>query len=141
MINMSGLGPIGSNKDKKTKSTLGPIGSQRHQKKKAQDRERKLADRLGGEATPNSGATKMKPGDVHLPNFLIDDKYTGKKSYSLTTENINKLCKEARSMSKSPAFVIYFENSSGIYDLNPKEWAIIPLETAIELGYFEEEEI
>ena len=118
-------------------NNLGPLGSQKHNKKKAQKRERDLAEELGGKATPNSGATPMSPGDVHLPDFLLDDKFTGKKSYSVTTETLNKLCREARSLGKDPALVIHFEDSSGIKDLNPQTWVLIPLKTATEMGYFD----
>lgn len=115
--------------------SLGPMGSGKSNKKIAQKRERDLAESLGGESTPNSGATPSKPGDVHLPNFLLDDKFTGKLSYSVTIDDINKLCHEARSLSKQPALIIHFNNER-MNMLNQRTWALIPLETAKEMGYF-----
>lgn len=115
---------------------LGPMGSGKSNKKTAQKRERDLAEYLGGEATPNSGATPSKPGDVHLPDFLLDDKFTGKLSYSVTIKDINKLCREARSLSKQPALIIHFTNEE-MSMMNEKTWALIPLKTAKEMGYFD----
>lgn len=111
----------------------GAMGSQKSNKKKAQDREQKLGDRFKGEATPNSGATPGRPGDVSLKEFLVEDKFTGRKSYSVTCELLNKICKEAYSVGKSPAFIVHFEDHIGQF--NPDTWVLLPLDVAEEKGF------
>lgn len=103
---------------------FGQLGSQKNNKVKATSRERSLAKRLGGRAVPASGAIAGMPGDIETERFLIDDKFTGQKAYTLTIKTLDKLTREANSQDKQPLLIIKFEN--GISKGSPSEWALIP---------------
>lgn len=111
----------------------GSLGSKKNNKKEAQKRERQLAKRLGGRATPNSGAMDGDKGDIVLPNFVIDDKFTNDLGYTLETELINKTSREAYERNREPGIIIEFRKMVKA----PKEWALIP-ERLTDLDTFEE---
>ena len=54
--------------------------------------ERKLAKKLGGRTTPNSGATPFRKGDVEAQGCRIEHKYTDNlKQYSFKPEDLRRL--------------------------------------------------
>ena len=93
-------------------------------KKEAQKRERALAKRLGGQATPNSGAIDGQKGDVVLDKYLVDDKFTGQSSYTLKKSEMDKISREARERNREPMFVIKF--TKGVPKNCESEWALLP---------------
>lgn len=103
---------------------FGRLGSEKNNKKEAQKRERGLAKRFGGKATPNSGAIEGFRGDVILDKYLVEDKFTNQKGYSLKLETLSKITKEAYEANREPLFIVEFRQ--GIKHGNPKEWALIP---------------
>jgi len=64
-------------------------------KKKSKAQESRTAKEFGGKATPASGALDGAKGDIKTPYFLIENKFTDKKSYSLKLETWDKIAKEA----------------------------------------------
>jgi len=64
------------------------------------------------------------PGDISTEKYLIDDKFTGQKAYTLTIETINKVTREAYSQDKIPMLIMKLEN--GISKGYPSEWCLIP---------------
>ena len=101
----------------------GSLGSNKASKTEAIIRERALAKRLGGKAQSNSGSGDDK-GDVLHHTFLIDDKFTATRSYTLSKETLDKLSREARGHDREPLLMIKFKK--GIAKGNPSEWAVIP---------------
>ena len=53
------------------------------------------AKRFGGRQQIGSGITWSAPGDVRTEKFLIDSKFTEKKSYSVSKKTWDKLYEEA----------------------------------------------
>lgn len=102
----------------------GRIGSNKSNKEKAQIRERKLAERLGGKSQPNSGATDAAKGDIKIEKFLIDDKFTGTKGYTLKKEDLDKISREARGHNREPMMILKF--TKNVPKGMPSEWAIFP---------------
>ena len=74
--------------------------------------EKELAKKVGGRVQIASGAmpvASMK-GDVKTKVFLIDDKTTGAKSYSLKLADFRKIRKQAFQANRRPAMRVHFEN-------------------------------
>jgi len=63
--------------------------------RRAQRSERQLARSTGGRQQPASGAFPGRKGDVIENGFLVDDKFTDHKSYTLTVEQWRKISMEA----------------------------------------------
>jgi hypothetical protein len=68
--------------------------------------ERQAAKSLGGKLQPASGALNAVhlKGDVKTDIFLVDDKVTAQKSFSLNFETWRKLSKEAWVNDRKPLF-------------------------------------
>lgn len=56
--------------------------------------------------TINSGAIWFNKGDLRYKNYLIDTKYTAKKSFSITKSIIEKIWEDALTMNKEPMLQI-----------------------------------
>jgi hypothetical protein len=61
---------------------------------------------FGGKTIPGSGNKWWNPGDIKTADFLIQDKQTEKKSFSITQDLWTKTCKEANESGKLPALSI-----------------------------------
>jgi hypothetical protein len=74
--------------------------------------EKHLAKQLGGRVQIASGALPVASlkGDVKTKTFLIDDKTTGAKSYSLKLDDFRKMRKQAFQANRRPAMCVNFEN-------------------------------
>ena len=65
--------------------------------------EKKAAKRMGGTQKPGSGSLPGAKGDIDLPEFLVENKATLAKSYSLKLDTLLKVYQEALEVGKSPA--------------------------------------
>lgn len=74
--------------------------------------ENHLAKQLGGRRQIASGALPVASlkGDVKTKTFLLDDKTTGAKSYSLKLEDFRKIRKQAFQANRRPGMCVNFEN-------------------------------
>jgi hypothetical protein len=72
----------------------GQIQSKKH--------EARLAKKLNGQRTAASGAFWNRKGDVRTKELLIEHKWTGKKSFSLKSEVLEKIVNEAILDSRTP---------------------------------------
>ena len=63
--------------------------------KQSQKHEKRLAKKVNGTTTAASGAFWSRKGDVRSYDLLIEHKWTGKKSFSLKAEVLEKIVKEA----------------------------------------------
>lgn len=72
------------------------------------DREKRYAKRIGGRLQPASGALRAVglKGDIKTKLFLIDSKLTGKETYKLDANTLDKIRDEALSMGKIPALSV-----------------------------------
>ena len=66
------------------------------------------ARRDGADLVKNSGRG-MRKGDARRGSFLIDYKFTEKKSYALNIEAVNAFSKQAYSEGYTPVIVAVFE--------------------------------
>ena len=81
---------------------------------RSQKSEKALALKHGGRVQPASGALPVKSlkGDVRLKHFLIDDKTTEAKSFSLKLEDWMKIRNQAYSMQRRhPVIHVNFEQT------------------------------
>ena len=62
------------------------------QSRKHEDRIAKLVD---GQRTAASGAFWQRKGDIRNEDLLIEHKWTGKKSFTLSSDVLEKIVKEA----------------------------------------------
>jgi len=75
-----------------------------HVKRRSKYSEKRAAEVIGGRIQPGSGAlpvTSMK-ADAKSENFLLEDKFTDKKSYSLKEDVLRKLLMEAIKNNRRP---------------------------------------
>lgn len=57
--------------------------------------EKRLAKAIGGSRTAASGAFWSRKGDVRSTDLLVEHKWTGKKSFTLTAQVLEKIMTEA----------------------------------------------
>jgi hypothetical protein len=69
------------------------------------------AKKVGGRRQKGSGNLWYAPGDVRSDNFLIDDKTTKHKSFSITTEIWDKLYEEALFSYRIPALSLKIQET------------------------------
>lgn len=78
--------------------------------KQSRKHEDRLAKKLGGSRTAGSGAFWHRKGDVRTPELLIEHKWTGKKSFSLKSDVLEKIVNEAIMDSRTPILGISLNN-------------------------------
>lgn len=77
---------------------------------------------MGGKVTAASGALDRK-GDVRAPEHLYEAKWTGKKSFTLKSEVLEKITREALIEGRTPVLQI---------ELNGRTYAVVEWETWLE---------
>jgi hypothetical protein len=77
-----------------------------HGQKESQRHEKRLEDVIGGKRVAASGAFWSRKGDVRSEKYLIEHKFTEKKSYSLKALDLDKVEKEAIMTGRVPLFAI-----------------------------------
>ncbi len=87
--------------------------------------ETSLASRLGGKQTPGSGALSGAKGDVKVSNFLIENKSSTTKSFSVQQATLHKIYQEALEVSLNPAMSFQFVNDQGKSEKRDR-WVCIP---------------
>jgi Holliday junction resolvase len=68
--------------------------------------EDRLAKKLGGQRTAASGAFWSRKGDVRTEDLLIEHKWTGKKSFTVKSDIIEKIVTEAIMDGRTPVLGI-----------------------------------
>lgn len=86
-------------------------------KARSRKSEARCARFVGGRTQPASGALPVAAfkGDVKSAKFLIDDKTTNRKSYSIAVKLWQKLVREAFINRRSPALRIEFTDGPTLY--------------------------
>ncbi len=85
--------------------------------KVSQRGERQTAKELGGRRVPGSGNGDHRKGDIVTDELLIERKDTGKRSYILKADDLEKLRIQAVMADKLPVFQVAFgDNSFAIID-------------------------
>jgi hypothetical protein len=80
--------------------------------KQSQKHEKRLAKAVGGSTNAASGAFWSRKGDVRSDDLLIEHKWTGKKSFSLKAEVLEKIVMEAIIDSRMPVLGISLNNKN-----------------------------
>jgi hypothetical protein len=80
--------------------------------KQSQKHEKRIAKAVGGKTTAASGAFWSRKGDVRSDDLLIEHKWTGKKSFSLKAEVLEKIVTEAIIDSRMPVLGISLNNNN-----------------------------
>jgi len=68
--------------------------------------EKRLAKAIGGQRNVASGAFWFRKGDVRSQDLLIEHKWTGKKSFTLKSDVLEKITTEALLDSRTPVLGI-----------------------------------
>lgn len=68
--------------------------------------EKRLAKAVGGQRNVASGAFWFRKGDVRSQDLLIEHKWTGKKSFTLKSDVLEKITTEALLNSRTPVLGI-----------------------------------
>ncbi len=100
--------------------------------RRAGQQEAKLANKLGGRVTKQSGAGRFQKGDVRIKGLvMVEAKHTKHRSFSVTAETIDKIEKQA-TMSSGELPVIHVEIEGGA-----REVYVVPawvMETLLEMA-------
>jgi len=80
--------------------------------KQSRKHEDRLAKKLGGKRTAGSGAFWSRKGDVRTGELLIEHKWTGKKSFTIKSEVLEKIVNEAIMDSRKPVLGISLNNEN-----------------------------
>jgi hypothetical protein len=80
--------------------------------KQSQKHEKRLAKRVGGLTTAASGAFWSRKGDVRSDDLLIEHKWTGKKTKTIKSEELEKITTEAIIDGRIPVFGISLNNKN-----------------------------
>ena len=81
----------------------------REGQKQSQKHEKRIAKRIGGSRTAASGAYWQRKGDVRSDDLLIEHKYTGKKSFSVKSDVLKKIMREAILDGRTPVLGIHLD--------------------------------
>jgi len=77
--------------------------------KQSQKHEKRLAKAVGGQTTAASGAFWSRKGDVRSDTLLIEHKWTGKKSKTISSAELKKISDEAIMDGRLPVFGIHLD--------------------------------
>ena len=77
--------------------------------KQSQKHEKRIAKRIGGKRNAASGAYWQRKGDVRSDDLLIEHKYTGKKSFSVKSDVLKKIMREAILDGRIPVLGIHLD--------------------------------
>lgn len=77
--------------------------------KQSQKHEKRIAKAVGGAPTAASGAFWHRKGDVRNGTLLIEHKWTGKKSKTIQSAELQKITNEAIMDGRTPVFGIHLD--------------------------------
>lgn len=77
--------------------------------KQSQSHEKRIAKAIGGSTTAASGAFWSRKGDVRNDDLLIEHKWTGKKSKTIQSAELQKITIEAVMDGRLPVFGIHLD--------------------------------
>lgn len=80
--------------------------------KQSQKHEKRIAKKVGGSRTAASGAFWSRKGDVRSDDLLFEHKWTGKKSFSVKAEVLEKIVLEAVIDSRMPVLGLSLNNKN-----------------------------
>ena len=75
--------------------------------KQSQKHEKRIAKAIGGQVNAASGAFWSRKGDVRSQDLLVEHKWTGKKSKTITAAELEKITNEAIMDGRTPVFGIH----------------------------------
>jgi Holliday junction resolvase len=73
--------------------------------------EKRLEKKMGGQRVAASGAFWSRKGDVRTEDLLIEHKWTGKKSFTLKAEVLEKITTEAILDGRTPVLGIHLNGN------------------------------
>lgn len=77
--------------------------------KQSQKHERRIAKAIGGSTNAASGAFWSRKGDVRSADYLVEHKWTGKKSKTIQAAELRKITTEAIMDGRTPVFGIHLD--------------------------------
>jgi hypothetical protein len=77
--------------------------------KQSQKHEKRIAKAIGGQPTAASGAFWSRKGDVRSSDMLVEHKWTGKKSKTISSAELKKITNEAIMDGRLPVFGIHLD--------------------------------
>ena len=92
--------------------------------KQSKKHENRLAKKIGGSTNAASGAFWSRKGDVRSSELLIEHKWTGKKSFTLKSDVLEKIVTEAILDGRTPMLGIH---------LNGKDYIIMLEDDVLEM--------
>lgn len=93
--------------------------------KQSQKHEKRLAKVVGGATTAASGAFWSRKGDVRSEKLLIEHKWTGKKSKTISSAELKKITTEAIMDGRMPVFGLHLDGEDYVVLLETDLWELI----------------
>jgi len=87
-----------------------------------QRKETKDSKDFGGRKKPRSGGLWFAPGDVSIDQFLLDDKTTVRKSFSITLNMWKKIYEEALKSQKMPCLSVRLGDGTEVVVLSKDDF-------------------
>jgi hypothetical protein len=100
--------------------------------KQSQKHEKRLSAKVGGSTIAGSGAFWSRKGDVRSDDMLIEHKWTGKKSFTLKSDVLEKIVTEAILDSRMPVLGV---------SLNGENYVLLMEDDFIELRDYKKEHV
>ena len=118
-------------------TALGSKKTRENQKTTVNRHEQELAEELGGQRQPGSGAFGGKKSDIKLDRFLLDSKETIHGEIKVDGKEMAKVCHHAAESQLFPGLVLTLKGE--IAATTPAKWVAIPLEVFAEMVRLEQD--
>jgi hypothetical protein len=93
--------------------------------KQSQKHEKRIAKAIGGSTTAASGAFWSRKGDVRNESLLIEHKWTGKKSKTISSAELKKITTEAIMDGRTPVFGMHLDGEDYVILLETDLWELL----------------
>lgn len=93
--------------------------------KQSQKHEKRIAKAIGGSTTAASGAFWSRKGDVRNESLLIEHKWTGKKSKTISSAELKKITTEAIMDGRTPVFGMHLGGEDYVILLETDLWELL----------------
>jgi hypothetical protein len=93
--------------------------------KQSQKHEKRIAKVIGGSTTAASGAFWSRKGDVRNDSLLVEHKWTGKKSKTISSAELKKITTEAIMDGRMPVFGMHLDGEDYVILLETDLWELL----------------
>lgn len=82
------------------------------QNRQSRKQEEKEAKAVGGKRVAGSGSSWRSPGDIRTNQYLVECKFSYKRSFTITRRMLEQHISRALSLGRDPCFIIEFRGET-----------------------------